>query len=49
MIFVCRIPNVVTDYIKLLDLVHRQHDALTMTCRKVYEYLGMTLDFERKD
>ena len=37
--------NVITDHIKLLDEVYAKNDPLSVTCGKIHEYLGMTIDF----
>ena len=39
---------IITDYIKLLDQKYGSNDPLIVTRRKIYEYLGMTLDFRQK-
>ena len=37
--------QMVTNYIKRLDEIHGSNNPLSVTCRKLHEYLGMTLDF----
>ena len=39
---------ITTKYIKLLDRIYESKDPLTVTRRKIYEYLGMTIDFSLK-
>ena len=43
-----KLPQVVTEQIKLLDEVYGKHDPLTVTRGKIHEYLGITIDFSLK-
>ena len=45
LIIACKMLNIVIDLIKLLDSVYGTQDPLTVTRRKVYEYLGITINF----
>lgn len=42
-------PQVVTEYIKRLDVIYGKKDPLTVTRGKVHDYLGMMIDFRMED
>ena len=41
-------PAIVTEYIKMLDSIYGSMDPLSMTRRKLYKYLDMTIEFGLK-